>query len=300
MAALRYEWVRIRTVRSTWWLTALSLVTIALIAAFYSANVTGEFGADSMQPMAALEPSPAPDADPGVKSPSDPFPEPDFERPPPGQKEAAGVFGTAVVQFAPLLMALIGALAFGHEYRYGTIRPTLSAVTSRGAVAAAKIVVVTLWAAVVGSAGVGVAWLMVLLVGRNRFPPDLSFFAGPTERMAAGTVGYVVITALIGLGLSWLFRNIPAALVIVLAMPAIELALRAALALPWLERIADWGRYLPFSAGAQMYAYSVAETEGVPEFMRNDLPPLTGAVVFGGFAAVILLLAYVLFRKRDA
>ena len=46
---------------------------------------------------------------------------------------------TAGTQFTPLLMGLLGVFAFGHEYRYGTIRTALCVLPRRTTLAAAKV-----------------------------------------------------------------------------------------------------------------------------------------------------------------
>ena len=42
-AALAYEWVRIRTIRSTWWLTALALVVGVGISTLFAWAIHHEF-----------------------------------------------------------------------------------------------------------------------------------------------------------------------------------------------------------------------------------------------------------------
>ncbi len=55
-----------------------------------------------------------------------------------------------------MLLSMIGIFAIGHEYRYGTIRPTLSALPRRSNVLAAKVIVVT-----------GYVFVVALLAGRR-------------------------------------------------------------------------------------------------------------------------------------
>ena len=121
--ALAYEWRRMRTVRSTWLLTVLSLVLTALPAVAITLNpATGS----PVQQGDALRLV--------------------------GDQEAYALVLTAGAQLTPLLMGLLGAFAFGHEYRYGTMRTALTALPVRERLAAAKVLVVALWSAAVAVA----------------------------------------------------------------------------------------------------------------------------------------------------
>ena len=266
--ALSYEWVRLTTVRSTWVLSAAALVVAVLAALAFT-----------------LAPS---SASTGVEDAL-------------GDQRAYANVLTAGAQLTPLLMGLLGAFAFGHEYRYGTIRPTLTALPRRTPVAAAKVLTVALWSALVGGLTVLLAALVAVLLRGGRFDPAVSLTAGPTPRMAVGVVLYVVLSALVGLAVGWLFRNIPAAVTLLLVVPLIvEPLLKIVLSLDALEPVAGIGRFLPFTAGAQLYAYSTVADPDIPEAFRSDLGPLAGGLTFGLLALVLLAAAYLLFRRRDA
>ena len=270
--ALRYEWVRVRTVRSTWVLSAAALLAAVLVSLALGLNPTSGAGSDGPQPG-------------GVR----------------GDQEAFAMVLTAPAQLSPLLMGLLGAFAFGHEYRYGTIRSTLAALPRRRVVATAKVLVVALWAAAVASVGVALAAVAALLVRGGRYGPEVSLTAGPTPRVALGVVLYVVLSALIGLALGWLFRNIPAAVTLLLVVPLIvEPILRGLLSLSVLEPISGVGRYLPFGAGGQLFAYSTRVDPDIPAAFRNDLSPLAGGLTFALVTAALLAVAYALFQRRDA
>ena len=270
--ALAYEWVRIRTVRSTWVLTVLALVLTALPAVAIVLNpVTGAPVGDPEQFRVV------------------------------GDQEAYAQVLTAPAQLAPLLMGLLGAFAFGHEYRYGTMRTALTALPVRDRLAAAKVLVVALWAAAVGVLGVAVAALVLVLFRGERYAPGVSLTEGTTVRVAVGVVLYVVLIALLGLTLGWLFRNVPAAVTVLLVVPlVVEPLLRALLALNVLEPISGLGRYLPYGAGGRLYAYSSRIDPEVPAAFRNDLTPLAGGLTLALTVAALVALAHVLFRRRDA
>src|SRR5450759_2394009 len=64
--------------------------------------------------------------------------------------------------------------------------------------------------------------------------------------------------------------------------------------------VAGIGRFLPFGAGGQLYAYSTRVDPRVPAAFRNDLTPLAGGLTLATVTAVLLVAAFVLFQRRDA
>ena len=270
--ALAYEWRRIRTVRSTWLLTVLSLALTALPAVAIGLNPTTGTPVSRGESFRVL-----------------------------GDQEAYALVLTAGAQLAPLLMGLLGAFAFGHEYRYGTMRTALTALPVRDRLAAAKVLVVALWAAAVGVLGVGVSALVLLVVRGGRYQPGVSLTEATTVRVALGVVLYVVLIALLGLALGWLFRNVPAAVTVLLVTPlVVEPLLRGLLSLQALEPVSGIGRYLPYGAGSRLYAYSSRIDPEVPAAFRNDLGPLAGGLTLALVVAALVAVAHVLFRRRDA
>lgn len=270
--ALAYEWVRIRTVRSTWLLTALALVLTALPALAITLNPASGTPLQEGESFRVV-----------------------------GDQEAYALVLTAGAQLAPLLMGLLGAFAFGHEYRYGTMRTALTALPVRDRLAVAKVLVVAVWAAVVGVLGVLVSAAVLLLFRGDRYQAGVRLTEATTLRVALGVVLYVVLIALLGLALGWLFRNVPAAVTVLLVTPlVVEPLLRALLSLNALEPISGIGRYLPYGAGSRLYAYSSRIDPEVPAAFRNDLGPLAGGLTLALVVAALVAVAHVLFRRRDA
>lgn len=273
--ALAQEWLRLRTLRSTWWLSGSSLVVtvIAAVALLLTAGArtSGRVGGP-------------PDAPPLL-----------------GDQQAFAEVLAAVAQLTPLLMGLLGVFAFGHEYRYGTIRTTLAIVPRRSVVAGAKLLGVALWSAAVGLVCLAVTALVVAVLRGDRFAQGVGFNDATTTRVGLGAVLYVVLIALLGLGFGWLFRNIPVSVSLLFALPLVtEPIVRAVLSVGALQGVAGVGRYLPFGAGAQLYAYTTRVDLNVPAAFRNDLSPLAGGLTLGAVTATLLVAAYLLFQRRDA
>ena len=120
--ALAYEWTRIRTLRSTWWLTGSTMVVGIGISGLLAWALHSEFSEH-------------------------------------GSVDLDGIGAAVVTQLAAVgqvpslisfLLAILGVFAWGHEYRHGMIRASLTALPSRSALWTAKYLVVGIWVAVVG------------------------------------------------------------------------------------------------------------------------------------------------------
>ena len=127
--ALRYEWRRITTIRSTWVLIALTAVFAAGFTWVLSLanNLTEEAGG--------------------------------------GLEKNWSLLAGAAVPLGVVLVSVIGAQAIGQEYRYGIIRLTLTAFPSRTTVAVAKTSVAALFAFAAAVAGLAAAFGTAILVG---------------------------------------------------------------------------------------------------------------------------------------
>ena len=148
-----------------------------------------------------------------------------------------------------LAVSIIGILSTGHEYRYGTIYPTLTAIPKRSALLAAKVLVVASVSAAAAVTVIAVCWL----VGTVTRSEPLPLANKPIPVVLAGYVVLVMLYAVLGVVLGQLTRNIPAASFIVLVSPLVIEPVISALpeldVLSWLRGIVP---YLPFTAGMQL------------------------------------------------
>ena len=266
--ALRYEWVRITSIRSTWWLTG-----IAVLLSFGFSLLIG-------QGLAA----------------ADEFAGTGFSA-----SSAAVITQGSSTGFAPVLpafvMGLLGVFAFGHEYRHGMIRATLTAVPRRWQVVLAKTAVTAAWAAAVATACVALGALAgELTVG------DAGFSVGADEvpRVMVGYVVFTALFALVGMGIAMVVRHQAGALGLLLLLPVVvEGIIRLVLTLPSaFDDIEGVARYLPFDAGGQMLVLFPLDANlpiGPP-----PLDPLPGGLTFAVFTAAVIALGTALFVQRDA
>ena len=118
--------------------------------------------------------------------------------------------------------------------------------------------------------------------------------------MTAGHVVLVMLYGLLGATLGQLTRSIPAAVAIVLVTPLLIEPVIAALsglsALSWLREVVP---YLPFTAGMRLVGAGLAgASEG--QSVLDPFARWEGGLVFAGFTALLLALAWILFERRDA
>jgi ABC-type transport system involved in multi-copper enzyme maturation permease subunit len=268
--ALAYELVRIRTIRSTWWITALAVVAGVGISTLFSWAVSHDFresgtagAGDDLPALPAMVVT---------------------------QLAATGELPSIVCY----LLAMIGIFAWGHEYRHGMVRASLTALNSRSALWAAKLVVVAVWTAVVAFVTLALAGL----VGSLFLSEWLDVLTVDTWEVIGRQVGFGVILAALAMAVTSVTRSQAFALVLLFLWPLlVESLIRLFFVLvPALRDDQDILRFLPFGAGNQMVnAFSQPTTT-----FGDPLSALGGTIVFGGTAIVLLVASFITFRSRDA
>ncbi|MEU4876751.1 ABC transporter permease [Streptomyces sp. NPDC021608] len=194
------------------------------------------------------------------------------------------------------VIAVLAVLTVSGEYGTGMIRTTLMAVPNRIAVLAAKATILTAVVLVSGTAAV----LTSLLAGRYMLPGNgfteahgyapLTLADGPTLRAAVGSVLYLVLIALLGLGVATAVRDAASAVGIVLGLLYLFPVVMRVVSDP------EWQRHLqqisPMTAGLAIQ--STVHLHELP------IGPWAGLGVLAMWAAVALLVGSLLLRRRDA
>lgn len=261
--ALRYEWTRIRTLRSTYWLLGLTLAIPAGVALILG--------------LAVDESDRGPEMVLGVLT-------------------GGTNFMSPLIAISAIFLAIIGVFTTGHEYRHGTIQPTLSAIPQRSTLLTAKISVLVLTVLT----AIAVSLLLNYAIGIV-FWGDLSGVGDPPiDEALLGYIIFVLLYALLGLALGQLFRGVPSALVVLLVTPTIVEQLLTGLAfieaLDWLVPVI---KFLPFTAGSRLMATGDPDYgPGAPNFDLFDRWASGG--IFAAFVVIVLAVAWYLFKKRDA
>jgi ABC-2 type transport system permease protein len=249
--ALRAEWIKFWSVRSTIWSTVMLFVLGAGLTVLVCA-VSADWLASG-------------DAD-----------------------ESPAAFVTWGMMFAQITAVVLGAMTVTSEYGTGMIRATLAATPSRGTVLAAKGVVLTATLVVVGTVTAFTAYF-----AGNWFLDEAGVGVALGDdnvlRSMFGSGLYLAVLGLFAAAVGLLVRHTAAALSVVLALVFVVGNMVFLLPGAWGEWIA---KLMPGNAGAGI---------AVPvSFDQNLLAPWTGFAVFCGEVAAVTLVAYLVFRRRDA
>jgi len=239
------EWIKLTTLRSTWWSLGIAAVLSVGISTMIAA-ASSEFGPGFPAVSAILMPT----------------------------------------QFTMLVAGILGAIAVTGEYSTGMIRSTITAEPRRGAVLAAKAVVV----AVLMGATTIIGYVAAIAVTAPLLsePIDWSDAANSIIPLGFGVLAMISF-ALIGLGWGFLIRNgagAIAATVGLLFVAPIVTSLFSIAGDAW-RWIVDLGDYLPMNAAAAISAPGATDV----------LPSLLALV---GWVAVLLVGGWAVLRTRDA
>lgn len=219
---LRYEWVRITTVRSTYLLIAMAMLVPAGLALFVSWLV-GSLGDRAGGP---------PDG------------------------------GGGLAGFLPLTAAIlcaIGAAAFGQEYRHGLIRITLSIFPRRAPVFGAKALMVALVivvASVLAIASIVLAQALGDVIAGTGVTWDETAWGASGVR----AIAYVVMFVLVAFAITALTRNQPLGIIAPIVLAVLIEPIVSAIAFVQGWSWIDW--VLPFSGGAAAVSTDGAEAWG--------------------------------------
>jgi ABC-2 type transport system permease protein len=200
-------------------------------------------------------------------------------------------FGLAVVM-------VLAALAVTTEYRFGTIRTTFQAVPHRGSALVAKTTVVALLALVLGEiAGFG-SLAIASLIKPNA---DLALNSSADWINVAGVGLIYAFAAVIAMAVGILVRH---------SAGAISLLLIYNLAVESLIQLipnvgAKIHQWMPFNVAHKVVAGAGASNgsrgaNAGPPLSDSPLSPGWALAYFAGFALVLLVVAVVVAKKRDA
>ncbi len=197
-------------------------------------------------------------------------------------------FVTWGMMFAQVTAVVLGTLAVTSEYGSGMIRATLSATPRRGTVLAAKAVVLTGTLFVAGTvtafAGYfGGNWFL------EREGIGIALSDDGVLRAMFGGGLYMAGLGLLAAAVGLLVRHTAAALSIVLGVVFVAGTMVFLLPGEWGEWI---GKLMPGNAGSPITA--------PVSFNPDALAPWPGFGVFMAEVAVVLLIGWFTFRRRDA
>ena len=255
--ALHAEWTKLRTLPGTVWLLLATVAATAAVSAASSASVTCASAGCGQDPA------------------------------------RVALVG---IDLGQALVAVLAAQVISGEYGTGLIGMTFIATPSRTTVLAAKAAVVTVIVAAAGTLAVlaSVVAGRVLLPGRgftaaHGYQP-LSLGDPQVLRAAVGSALYLVLIALLSLGITTAVRDSATAIGLVLGLLYLFPLIAGAVGDPrWHRRLEQIG---PMDAGL-----AIQNTVGLA---GRPLSPWAGLGVLTCWSAAMLLVGGLLLRSRDA
>jgi len=196
----------------------------------------------------------------------------------------------AGVYFGVLVTGVLGVLVVSTEYGTGMMRTSLTAFPRRGTLFVAKAIVL---AVVVLAVGLVIAFASYALASPFYTKHGVNLSLGQTANLRAllAVPVYLTLVALMGFGLGFLLRHTAAAISslvgVMFVIPIITNFLPGTAG-------KDVNKIVPSNAGGAMII-THPTTTGTP-----PLSPLGGLVTLLVWTAVLVVPAFVLFRRRDA
>jgi len=259
--AVRSEFTKIRSLRSTYWTLAALIVISVGIGALFS------FG--HVQRLQGLAGTPAyAGAVADAKQNAVPI----------------SLFGLLIGQ---LVIVVLGALTITSEYSTGMIRTSLSTMPRRGSLFTAKAIVFGVIALVVGEVTsfasflVGQAIMLTQHVNATLGQPGVL-------RAVLGGGLFLAVCGLLSYGLGAVLRHTAGAITASIGLLFVIYILSGFLPSNWAVHVDKW---IPFNAGGAIWE----QLSGQQMFA-----PWTGFAVFCGYAAIAVAGGLILFRRRDA
>jgi ABC-2 type transport system permease protein len=274
---LNSEWIKLRTLRSTFWCYVIVVALTVLLGLLIAGTIQA----------------------------------PDAELSHDAQQSTWMSAATLGINFSQLVIGVLGALLITGEYGTGMIRSTFAAVPRRLPAMFAKAIVFGVVTFVVALVGLVAAALVTapLLAGKG----VTADFGDPDVWLTLlGGAAYLTFIGLIAFAIGLLIRSsaggIAAALGLVLVVPVIFNLLVAIAQAQWAANVAT---FLPSNAGGKLYAYPadvVATTTAgsrpglaAPTTISDvDLSNWQGLLVLVAWFAVIFVVGLVVLKRRDA
>jgi ABC-2 type transport system permease protein len=255
--ALHAEWTKLRTITGPGWLLAAAVALTAGVGALAAKSVTCPSGGCHVDPA---------------------------------KISLTGVY------LSQAIVAIVAVTSISGEYSTGMIRLTLTAVPRRWQVLAAKAAVVSVATLVAGAIAVLASVLAgrLILYGNGITPAHgyeaLSLSAGPVLRAATGSVLYLVLIALLGIGIAAAIRDSATSIGVVLGLLYLFPLITSVIGNDHLQR--HLNQISPMMSG--LYIQATTNLRSLP------LTPWQGLGVLAAWAVGALIAGGLILSLRDA
>jgi ABC-2 type transport system permease protein len=266
LGVIRAEWIKLRSLRSTWNSLLVTVVFVVGLGVLFSALRAHRFNQENANVRFR-----GPGAIGGLERILDPT-----------LVSLRGVF------LAQLAIGVLGVLVITGEYSTGMIRSSLAAVPRRYPVLLAKALVFGVTALVLTE----VAAFLAFLLGQQALKSthlQASLSTPNALRAVIGAGLYLTLIGLLAVGLGFVIRNTAGAIAGVFGIVLVLPLLANALPTPYST---DVSKYLPLNAGTQILMTG--------DYDHNMLGPWAGIAVTALYAVVALAVGLIVLMRRDA
>lgn len=265
---VRSEWIKLWSLRSTWWCIIIAIVVMELIALLLGAVL-----------------SPATDETGAVVAQD-------------GSPLIAQAVVSAPITFAQLVMAVLGCLVITGEYGSGMIRTTMLAAPRRLGAVVAKAVVIGVVGLVVAAIGIGIALAIVVPLTSAK-GVTVDFGELQLWRVLVGGVVYLAATTVLATAIGLVIRvsagAIATAMGLLLVLPIIGNLISTLTQTAWLVNVVN---FLPSNAGGALYAWRYAGAQSSIDGVFSLLW-WQGGLVLAAWIAIVAVVGLVLVKRRD-
>lgn len=267
LGLLRSEWIKLWSLRSTWWCFGIAIVVIAGIAALVGGTVGGFAGDATGAAASAL----------------------------------AAQGATVGATIGELVFAVLGVLVISGEYSTGQIRSTFAAAPKRTGALAAKILLFGVVSLIVGAVSIGLGAGLSLLELPESIRDTATGDAGYWLALL-GATGNLALCGIIAVLIGAILRGVPAGIATVVGLffvvSVVLSIIGAVTAQVWPNNLAS---VLPAGAGSAMSGYvNPSNTYGdFSEGAMWSFLPWQALLIMLGWVVVLWIAAEILTKRRD-
>jgi ABC-2 type transport system permease protein len=265
LGVIRSEWIKLRTLRSTWWSLLATVVMVVGLGVLFSALRAHRFNQDNAHVQ--------------FRGPGGGFERLALD---PTLVSLRGVF------LAQLAIGVLGVLVITGEYSTGMIRSSIAAVPHRRPVLIAKALVFGVTALILTELAAFAAFLLGQLALKSTHL-QASLSTHDALRAVVGAGLYLTLIGLLAVGLGFLIRNTAGGIAAVFGIVLVLPLLANALPTPYST---DVSKYLPLNAGTQILMTG--------NYDSNMLSPWAGIGVTALYAVVALVAGAIVLTRKDA
>jgi ABC-2 type transport system permease protein len=266
---LAAEWIKLWSLRSTYWVLGVGALTVIGINVNSAASNVDRLAHQVQRPP---EPPGFPDR-------------PEFLFDP-----LTTAFVDPAWQLFTIIAATVGAIAVFGEYSTGLIRTTFAAVPDRQAVIAAKMTVVSVIMLALGTLVSGTSFGVTQMLLRDH--GGLSLGNPGALRAVAAAALLAPLCALVGMAVGAAVRHAAGSVVTVIALLLLVPALFQGERYRWVKEI---GNAMPLSAWERL----VTNPEGAHDLGKYPLTVTEAWIVYGAWATAAVAIAVLVVRRRD-